>query len=362
MLDKIAKIVERYESLEQEMARPDVMADYTKVAELAQERAELQDIVDAYHARMKLEEELAGTREILELSDDEEMMALAQEDIARLEAEAEVLEERMRLLLIPKDPRDDKNVIIEIRAGAGGDEAAIFAADLLRMYMRYGETQRWRTEIIDENVIGVGGYKEVILAVKGKGAFSRLKYESGVHRVQRVPVTESQGRIHTSTATVAVLPEVEDVEVDLDERDLEITSTFSSGPGGQHMQKNATAIRIVHKPTGMMVKVQSERSQTQNKRLAMAIIQARLQEMEEAKQDAAMAADRRSQVGSGERSEKIRTYNYPQARVTDHRIGYSSYNLPAVMDGDLDPFIERLTVADQATRLAALDEEVPARA
>lgn len=361
MLDKIAKIVERYESLEQEMARPEVMADYTKVAELAQERAELQDIVDAYRARMKLEEELAGTREILELSDDEEMTALAQEDIARLEAEAQALDERLRLLLIPKDPRDEKNVIMEIRAGAGGDEAAIFAADLLRMYMRYAEAQRWRTEIIDENEIGVGGYKEVILAVKGKGAYSRLKYESGVHRVQRVPVTESQGRIHTSTATVAVLPEVEDVEVDLDERDLEITSTFSSGPGGQHMQKNATAIRIVHKPTGITVKVQSERSQTQNKRLAMAIIQARLQEIEEAKQDAALAADRRSQVGTGERSEKIRTYNYPQARVTDHRIGYSSYNLPAVMDGDLDPFIERLTVADQAARLAALDEQTPAR-
>src|SRR5690606_4526607 len=356
MLDKIAKIVERYESLEQEMARPDVMADYTKVAELAQERAELQDIVDAYHARMKLEEELAGTREILELSDDEEMMALAQEDIARLEAEAEVLEERMRLLLIPKDPRDDKNVIIEMRAGAGGDEAAIFAADLLRMYMRYGETQRWRTEIIDENVIGVGGYKEVILAVKGKGAYSRLKYESGVHRVQRVPQTESQGRIHTSAATVAVMPELDPVDITLDERDLQITAEFSSGPGGQHMQKNQTAARFIHKQTWMMVKIQSERSRSQNKQVAMSIIQARLEEMEQEKQSASAAAERKAQVGSGDRSEKIRTYNYPQSRVTDHRVGFTSYNLPVVMDGDLDPFIDALILADEAEKLAAATE------
>jgi peptide chain release factor 1 len=355
MLDKIAKIVERYEGLEQEMARPEVLADYQKLAELAQERTELQPIVAGYRQRMALANELAETRELLALSEEEEMVALAEEEIGRLEAEIEILEDRLRTLLIPKDPRDDKNVIIEIRAGAGGDEAAIFAADLLRMYARYGEAQRWKTEIVDQNEIGVGGFKEVLLAVKGKGAYSRLKFESGVHRVQRVPITESQGRIHTSTATVAVMPEVEDVEVTMDERDLEITSTFSSGPGGQHLQKNATAIRIVHKPTGLAVKAQSERSQTQNKRMALAILQARLQEMEEAKQDAAVAADRKAQVGSGDRSEKIRTYNYPQSRVTDHRIGYSSYNLPAVMDGDLGDFIEKLSIADQAAKLAALN-------
>lgn len=356
MLDKIAKIVERYEGLEETMARPEVLADYQKLAELAQERTELQPIVQGYRQRMQLTTELHETQELLELSEEEEMIALAEEEINRLEIAIEATDEELRTLLIPKDPRDENNVIIEIRAGAGGDEAAIFAADLLRMYIRYAETQRWKTEIIDENAIGVGGYKEVLLGVKGRGAYSRLKYESGVHRVQRVPITESQGRIHTSTATVAVMPEIEDVEVTLDERDLDITSTFSSGPGGQHLQKNATAIRIVHKPTGLSVKAQSERSQTQNKRMAMAILQARLQEMEEAKQDAAVAAERKAQVGSGDRSEKIRTYNYPQSRVTDHRIGYSSYNLQTIMDGYLDDFIEKLSIADQAEKLAALDE------
>jgi peptide chain release factor 1 len=285
------------------------------------------------------------------------MIAMAEEEIETLSAEIETLERRMRSLLVPKDPRDDRNVFIEIRAGAGGDEAGIFAADLLRMYARYAEARRWKTDIVDENNTGVGGYKEVILSVKGKGAYSRLKFESGVHRVQRVPVTESQGRIHTSTATVAVMPEVDDVEITLDERDLEITATFAGGPGGQHMQKNATAARVIHKPTGMMVKVQTERSLTQNKRVAFAIIQARLQEMEEEKQHSELAADRKSQVGTGDRSEKIRTYNYPQSRVTDHRIGFTSYNLSVVMDGDLDPFIDALTVADEAAKLAAASEE-----
>ena len=354
MLDKIAKIVERHADLERQMATPEVLTDYTRLAELAQERTELQPIVNGYVERQRLGQELADTRELLTMSEEVEFIEMAEADIARLEQEITELDEKLRRMLIPKDPRDDKSVIMEIRAGAGGDEAAIFAGDLLRMYMRYSEAQKWRTEIIDSNEIGVGGYKEVVLVVKGKGAFSRFKFESGVHRVQRVPVTESQGRIHTSTATVAVLPEVDDVEVALDERELEITSTFSSGPGGQHMQKNATAIRIVHKPTGLSVKVQTERSQTQNKRLAMAIIQARLQEDEEARQSAMTAADRKAQVGSGDRSEKIRTYNYPQSRVTDHRIGLSSYNLPVVMNGDLDQFIEALSIADQAAKLAAL--------
>jgi peptide chain release factor 1 len=291
------------------------------------------------------------------MADDPEMIAMAEDEIERLAAEKEALESRMLSLLIPRDPRDDKNVFIEIRAGAVGDEAGIFAADLLRLYARYAEGRNWRTEIVDENNTGVGGYKEVILAVKGKGAYSRFKFESGVHRVQRVPVTESQGRIHTSTATVAVMPEMEDVEIDLDERDLEITPTFASGPGGQHMQKNATAVRVVHKPTGMMVKVQTERSLTQNKRVAFGIIQGRLQEMEDERQHSATAADRKSQVGTGDRSEKIRTYNYPQSRITDHRIGFTSYNLAVVMDGDLDPFIDALTVADEAAKLAVASEE-----
>lgn len=355
MLDKIAQVVMRYDELEMQMADPQVAADYNKLTELAQERSDLQPLVEAYRHYQQTSQELTEAEELTMLDDEPEMQALAKEEVAKLAAEMEALETKMRKLLIPKDPRDERNVYIEIRAGTGGDEAAIFAGDLLRMYTRYAESRGWKTQILDENHIGVGGYKEVVLAVKGKGAYSRLKFESGVHRVQRVPVTESQGRIHTSAATVAVMPEVDEVEITLDEKDLDITSTFSAGPGGQHMQKNATAARIVHKPTGIAVKIQSERSLTQNKRLGMAIIQARLQEMEEEKQLASQAAERKSQVGSGDRSEKIRTYNYPQSRVTDHRIGYSSYNLAAVMDGDLDPFIERLTIADEAEKLAAAE-------
>jgi len=355
MLDKIAKVVARYDEIEMQMADPAIISDYTRLNDLAQERSDLQPLVDAYRHHQAKGEELAGARELSEMEDDPEMQAMAEAEIEQLLQAQEELEKIMRRLLVPKDARDDKNVFIEIRAGTGGDEAGIFAGDLLRMYTRYAETRGWKTQILDENSTGVGGYKEVVLGVKGKGAYSRLKFESGVHRVQRVPVTESQGRIHTSAATVAVMPEVEDVEITLDERDLEITSTFSSGPGGQHMQKNATAARIVHKPSGIAVKIQSERSLMQNKRLGMAIIQARLQEIAEDKQNASVAADRKSQVGSGDRSEKIRTYNYPQSRVTDHRIGYSSYNLAAVMDGDLDGFIDKLIIADEAEKLAAAE-------
>jgi peptide chain release factor 1 len=353
MLEKIAKVVERYEELERQMAEPEVLADYQKLAELAQERSEMEPLVRSYREHRSTTKELHETRELLEVAEDEEMIAMAEEEIELLTVKLEELEQRMRALLVPKDHRDEKNVIIEIRAGAGGDEAGIFAADLLRLYLRYAESRGWKTDILGINSTGVGGYKEVILAVKGKGAYSRFKFESGVHRVQRVPITESQGRIHTSTATVAVMPEIQDVEIELDEKDLDITSTFSSGPGGQHMQKNATAVRVVHKPSGIQVKVQSERSLTQNKRLALGIIQARLQEMEDAKQHASVAADRKAQVGTGDRSEKIRTYNYPQGRVTDHRISFTSYNLPAVMEGELDPFIDALTVADEAAKLAA---------
>jgi peptide chain release factor 1 len=355
MLDKIAKVVARHDEIERQMSDPMIIADYNKLNDLAQERAEMQQLVEVYREYQAKDDELIGARELFAMESDPEMQALAEAEIEQLLAAQEELENQMRRLLIPKDARDDKSVFIEIRAGTGGDEAGIFAADLLRMYTRYAETRGWKTQILDENSTGVGGYKEVVLGVKGKGAYSRLKFESGVHRVQRVPVTESQGRIHTSAATVAVMPEVEDVEITLDERDLEITSTFSSGPGGQHMQKNATAARIVHKPSGIAVKIQSERSLLQNKRLGMAIIQARLQEIETEKQNASVAADRKAQVGSGDRSEKIRTYNYPQSRVTDHRIGFSSYNLAVVMDGDLDPFIDRLTVADEAEKLAAAE-------
>ncbi len=356
LFDKLDKVVDRYNEIERQMADPDVLADHVRLTELAQERTDMSELVEAYQQYRQLREELAQAEEMSEGEEDEELAAMATDEIDRIALELERLEGRMRSLLVPRDPRDDKNVFIEIRAGTGGDEAGIFAGDLLRMYMRYAEGRRWKTEIVDENETGVGGYKEVIVAVKGKGAYSRLKFESGVHRVQRVPQTESQGRIHTSAATVAVMPELDPVDITLDEKDLQITAEFSSGPGGQHMQKNATAARVVHKPTGMFVKIQSERSLSQNKQVALAIIQARLEEMEQAKQSSAEAAARKAQVGSGDRSEKIRTYNYPQSRVTDHRVGFTSYNLPVVMDGDLDPFIDALILADEAEKLAAATE------
>ena len=353
MFDQIAQVVARYEEIERQMMDPIVTSDHKKLTELAQERSDIEPLFKVHQTYQKILQEIADAKEMISLEEDREMVSFMQEELSSLEKQVPDLEQQMRKLLIPKDPRDDKNVFIEIRAGAGGDEAAIFAADLLRMYMRYAEDQKWKPQIMDENFIGVGGYKEVIVAIKGHGAYSRLKYESGVHRVQRVPVTESQGRIHTSTATVAVMPEVTDVDVTIDPNDLEIKAEFSAGPGGQHMQKNATAARVIHKPSGLMVKVQSERSLTQNKQLAIQIIQSRLQEAEEAAQHAEVAAERKSQVGSGDRSEKIRTYNYPQSRVTDHRVNYSSYNLQAVIDGDLDQFIDRLTIAEEAERLAA---------
>jgi peptide chain release factor 1 len=350
MLDKLAGIAARYEELEQLMADPDVATDYVQVAEYAQERSSLQDIVEGYYVYRDVMEQIEAARDLLD-SDDPEMRQLAQDELDDLQAQQAELEEQLRLMLLPKDPRDSKNVIMEIRAGAGGDEAGLFAADLFRMYTRYAEGQNWTVEVLSSNETGVGGFKEVVFMIEGRGAYSRLKYESGVHRVQRVPVTESQGRIHTSTATVAVLAEVDEVEIEIDEKDLEIDSYRAGGAGGQHVQKNDTAIRITHKPTGMVVQCQDERSKTQNLMRAMSILRARLYDMEQRRIQEEQDAARRSMVGSGERAEKIRTYNYPQSRVTDHRINLSSYNLPAVIDGDLDEFIDELATRDQAERL-----------
>ena len=351
MYEKLDLIEKRYEELNRLMADPEVATDPDRLREYAQEQAEIEELVQKYRQYKATERELSETRAMLEGELDEEMQALIKEEIERLEERREALLNELRLMLIPKDPRDERNVIVEIRAGAGGDEAGLFAADLYRMYTRYAERHGWITELLSAHETGIGGFKEVIFAVKGRGAYSRLKHESGVHRVQRVPITEASGRIHTSTATVAVLPEVEEVEVKIDPADLRIDVYRSSGPGGQHMQKNATAVRITHLPTGITVACESERSQFQNKERAMAVLRARLYDLEERKRRAELGEARRRQVGKGERSEKIRTYNFPQNRVTDHRIGLTSYRLDEVLDGDLDEFIDRLILAEQMEKL-----------
>lgn len=348
MFDKLSGIEDRFEAIDRAMV--DASDDYQKVAELAQERAEIEPIVTAYRAYQSVLEQINQTQ-VLTDSDDSDMAELAQSELVELETRKYTLEEQLKRLLIPRDPRDQRNVIVEIRAGTGGDEATLFAAELFRMYVRYAEERSWKTEVLSLNETGVGGLKEGILLIKGKGAYSRLKYESGVHRVQRVPITESQGRIHTSTATVAVLAEAEDVEVDIPENDIHMDVYRSAGAGGQNVQKNATAVRLTHIPTGIVVQCQDERSQLQNRLRAMSILKARLYERALAEQQAEEDAARRAQVGTGERSEKIRTYNFPQSRVTDHRIGVSSHNLQAVLDGDLDAFIDELATQEEAERL-----------
>ena len=353
MLDKLSEVESRYVELERLMSDPDIAADYEQVAELAKERASLQRLVDAFRRYQKQARELDEARELLQSEDDAELRELAQSEAAELEASSAALLDELRLMLLPKDPRDGKNVLVEIRAGAGGDEAGIFAGDLLRMYTRYAEANKWRVELLDVHEQGNGVFKNITFQIKGGGAFSRLKYESGVHRVQRVPITESQGRIHTSAATVAVLAEMDEVDVQLDMSDVETQVFRARGAGGQSVNTTDSAVRLIHKPTGLVVEMQDERSQLQNKLRAKQVLIARLYEAEVERQRSEREAERRGQVGSGDRSEKIRTYNYPQGRVTDHRIGYSNFNLPAVMDGALDIFIDQLATQRQAQQLAA---------
>jgi peptide chain release factor 1 len=350
MLEKLDIIGTRFDEINRQLEA--VGNDYRRATELSRERAELEKLIAKareYRQALKRMDEATALQD----SEDTELRQLAGAELEELGPVIEALEDEIKHLLVPKDPRDDRNVIVEIRAGTGGDEAALFAADLYRMYTRYAENKSWKIEILSESDIGIGGYKEVIFNIIGDGAYSRLKYESGVHRVQRVPATEAQGRIHTSTVTVAVLAEVDEVEIDIPESDIRMDIYRSAGAGGQNVQKNATAVRITHIPTGIVVACQDERSQLQNRLRAMSILRARLYEMEEEKREKELEETRRSQVGTGERSEKIRTYNYPQSRVTDHRITVSSYNLPAVMSGELDLFIDELSLRDETERLAS---------
>lgn len=357
MLEKLAGIEERYNELERLISDPEVMMDYTKIAEYSKERSSLEEIVGQYRIYKQQVQELADAKQMLDEESDPELSAMAKEEVTSLTSSTEALREKLIVLLLPKDPRDDKNVIVEIRAGAGGDEAGLFVADLYRMYSYYAQNQGWKSEVIDQSEGEKGGFKQITFEIKGKGAYSRLKFESGVHRVQRVPETEAQGRIHTSTVTVAVLAEVDEVEVHIRPEDLIEEFTRASGAGGQHVQKNSTAVRVVHIPSGLVVEVQDERSQLQNRLRAKQILASRLYEQEMEKQRAEQEGERRSQIGTGDRSEKIRTYNYPQNRVTDHRVNVSSYNLPSVMVGDIDLFIDELATQEMADQLAAGGQE-----
>ncbi len=357
LTEQLSRVEERYGELDQLMADPDVLADYVRVQELAQERSRLEELVDAYRRYQDLQQQLADSRELLEESDDPELAELAELEIAALAGEVSGLEDDLRRMLLPKDRNDDKNVIVEIRAGAGGDEAGIFAADLLRMYTRWADDHKFKSELMSVSETGVGGIKEAILEVRGKGAYSRMKYESGVHRVQRVPTTESQGRIHTSTATVAVLPEAEDVEIEIAPNEMKVDVFRSSGPGGQSVNTTDSAVRLTHLPTGIVISCQDEKSQLQNRLKAVRILKTKLYDIEMQRQLEDMGAARRSQVGSGDRSEKIRTYNFPQGRVTDHRINKTLFQLEQVLNGDLDEFIEDLAAFDQAQQLQAMGEE-----
>ena len=352
MFDKLAAIEARYDELERLLGDPAVMTDYTRVAEYSRERSTLSEIVEVYRSYERQQNELEGARELAATETDSELQSMAQEEADELAASLVELEERLRLLLLPKDARDDKNVIMEIRAGTGGDEAGLFVADLFRMYSYYATQRGWKIDVIDQSETGIGGFKEIKFEMRGAGAFSRLKFESGVHRVQRVPETESQGRIHTSTVTVAVLAEMDEVDVELDMSDVRVDVYRSGGAGGQSVNTTDSAVRMTHLPTGLVVAVQDERSQLQNRIRAKQILIARLYEIELERQRSAQENERRSQVGSGERAEKIRTYNYPQNRVTDHRIELTLYNLDQFMEGRIEGILQALLASDLKERLA----------
>lgn len=353
--DKLQAIEERFVELEQELARPEIYSDYERFKRLAKEKAEIEPVVEKFRELKEVLSRVAESKEIIEDGSDEELVELAKEELKELEKRQEELEREIKVLLLPKDPNDEKNIFLEIRAAAGGEEAALFAADLFRMYSRYAERKGWKVQILDANVTGRGGFKEVVALIEGKGAYSRLKFESGVHRVQRIPETESGGRIHTSTATVAVLPEVEEEEVEIRPEDLRVDVFRASGAGGQHVNVTDSAVRITHIPTGIVVQCQDERSQHKNKEKALRILRAKLKEMMERKRQEEISQERRKQVGTGERSEKIRTYNFPQNRVTDHRIGLTLYRLEDILDGDLDEIIDALVAHDQAERLKRME-------
>lgn len=356
MLEKLKGIKERYNQLTELLSDAAVISDQNRYRELSKEQAAISDIVAAYDEYMAADAEITACKLMLEETEDAAMREMIHEELNELGAREQELSEQLKVMLLPKDPNDDKDVIIEIRAGTGGEEAALFGADLLRMYSRYAERHGYKAEMMNENYTEKGGVKEVVLSLQGKGAYSRMKYESGVHRVQRVPETESQGRIHTSAATVAVLPEAEDVEVEINPNDLQIDTYRSGGAGGQHVNKTESAIRITHLPTGLVVQCQDERSQHKNRDKAMRVLKSRLLELYQSRAAEAEADERKSQVGSGDRSERIRTYNFPQSRITDHRIGLTLYKLDAFLDGDMDEIIDALILAERTRQLSSAEE------
>lgn len=357
MFDKLENLVLRYEEIMNQLSEPDVADDTNRFRKLMKEQSDLAPIVETFQKYKQAKQDIEDSLALLEEESDEEMRELAKEELNDSRARVTQMEGQLKILLLPKDPNDDKNVIVEIRAGAGGDEAALFAAEIYRMYVHYAESQRWKVETLEMEEIGIGGMKSVNFMVTGQGAYSKLKYESGVHRVQRVPETESQGRIHTSTITVAVMPEAEEVDVQIDEKDIRIDVMRASGNGGQCVNTTDSAVRLTHYPTGIVIYSQTEKSQLQNKEKAFALLRAKLYDLELQKQQDAESQERRSQIGTGDRSEKIRTYNFPQGRVTDHRINLTLYKLDKVMNGDIQEILDACIAADQAIRLSKLNEE-----